>query len=192
MSGTEWAATMRSPQTRVEIAYRLARPDDAEAVASLHARSWRESYRGSFSDAFLDGDLVGERLAVWRERLERPAPEQLVRLALDGGALVGFVCAYGAYDPEWGSFVDNLHVVAEAKRKGVGASLMRQAGAWLARRHPDLGVHLLVLEANAPARRFYERLGGRNAGVSTMATHGGAIVRSCRYVWPRAERLASA
>ena len=33
------------------ITYRPAQPGDAEAVARLHARSWRESYRGSFSDA---------------------------------------------------------------------------------------------------------------------------------------------
>jgi hypothetical protein len=69
---------------------------------------------------------------------------------------------------------------------------MRQAGAWLAERHPGLGVYLWVLEMNAPARRFYERIGGRNAEVTTMETHGGAVVRSCRYVWPRAEQLAAA
>ncbi len=53
-------------------------------------------------------------------------------------------------------------------------------------------MHLLVLEANAPARRFYEHLGGRSAEVSTMETHGGALVRSCRYVWSRPELLAAA
>lgn len=174
------------------IEYRAARAEDAEAVAALHARSWRESYRGDFTDAFLDGDLVGERLRVWRERLERPPNEQYVQLALDGLHLAGFVCAYGAHDPEWGSFIDNLHVAGESKRTGIGAALMRQAGAWLADRHPDLGVHLLALESNASARRFYERLGARSAGVSTMETHGGAMVRSCRYVWPRAGALACA
>ena len=68
---------------------------------------------------------------------------------------------------------------------------MRRAGAWLAPLHPDLGVYLLVLEANASARRFYERLGAQNAGVSSMQTHGGAVVRSCRYTWPRAELLSA-
>lgn len=141
---------------------------------------------------FLYGDLPGERLRVWRERLERPPRHQLVQLAVEGSDPVGFVCVYGAHDPEWGSFVDNLHVASRAKRNGVGSSLMRQAGAWLARRHPDLGVYLLVLEANASARRFYERLGARNAGVSTMETHGGALVRSCRYTWERAAQLSDA
>lgn len=176
------------------IEYRRARTSDAEAIAELHARSWRESYRGSFDDAFLDGDLPAERLAVWRERLGQPRDHQFVELALADAELAGFVCAFGAYDPHWGSFIDNLHVAHAFKRKGIGLSLMslmQQAGAWLAALYPDQGVHLLVLEANASARRFYERLGARNAEVSTMETHGGARVRSCRYVWPRPEMLAA-
>jgi GNAT superfamily N-acetyltransferase len=172
--------------------FRLATTGDAEAIAGLHARSWRENYRGSFRDAFLDGDLPRERLRVWRERLERPPPSQLVLLAFDSAALAGFVCAYGAHDPKWGSLIDNLHVAREAKRGGVGSALMRRAGAWLAERYPELEVYLWVLEVNADARRFYERIGGRSAGVSTMETHGGAVVRSCRYVWPRAQTLAAA
>lgn len=174
------------------IEYRPAKRSDAGAIASLHARSWRENYRGAFHDAFLDGDLPEERLRVWSERLERPPGNQLVQLAVDGAKLVGFVCAYGAHDPRWGSLVDNLHVSHDSKRNGVGSSLMRQAGAWLAPRYPGLGVYLFVLEANAPARRFYERLGAQNAGVSTMETHGGAVVQSCRYTWPRAELLSAA
>jgi ribosomal protein S18 acetylase RimI-like enzyme len=174
------------------IEYRDAQARDADAVALLHTQSWRESYRGSFSDAFLDGELPAERIGVWRERLGRPAPNQLVRLAFEGADLMGFVCVYGARDPAWGSLVDNLHVSRIAKRQGIGASLMQQAGAWLDSLHPAEGVYLFVLEVNTPARRFYERLGGRNAGVATMETHGGAIVRSCRYVWPRPAALASA
>jgi GNAT superfamily N-acetyltransferase len=166
------------------ILYRAARVSDAEAIAQLHARSWRENYRGSFRDEFLDGDLSGERLRVWRERLERPADNQFVELALAGADLVGFACAYGAHDPQWGSLIDNLHVLQGYKRTGIGAALMRRAGVWLDDRFPEVPVYLLVLEVNASARRFYESLRGRNAGASTMETHGGAVVRSCRYTWP--------
>ena len=56
---------------RERIQYRLAGPGDAEAIANLHARSWQEHDRGAFQDAFLDGDLPGERLRVW------PRPELL-------------------------------------------------------------------------------------------------------------------
>jgi ribosomal protein S18 acetylase RimI-like enzyme len=174
------------------IEYRTATARHAEPIADLHAQSWRENYRGSFRDEFLDGDLVGERLRVWRERLESSPDDQLVLLALDGADLVGFVCAYGAHDPSWGSLIDNLHVARAHKRNGIGSALMRQAGAWLAPRYPDLEVYLWVLEVNASARRFYERIGARNAGVSTTETHGGAMVRSCRYTWPRPALLSGA
>src|SRR5688572_33401747 len=97
------------------IEYRAATASDAEAIARLHARSWRESYRGAFLDAFLDGDLVAERLGVWQQRLAAPPASQLVRLAVDGASLAGFVCAYGGHDPEWGSFVDNR---SEERRVG--------------------------------------------------------------------------
>jgi ribosomal protein S18 acetylase RimI-like enzyme len=174
------------------IRYRAAEPSDADAIALLHAQSWRENYRGAFHDAFLDGDLPGERLRVWRKRLDHPPENQLVQMAADSASLVGFLCAYGAHDPEWGSFVDNLHVANAAKGSGIGASLMRQAGAWLASPYPNLGVYLWVLEGNSSARGFYERLGGRNSGTSIMESHGGALVRSCRYTWPRAEVLSTA
>lgn len=173
------------------IEYRLAGPADAEAIANLHARSWREHYRGSFHDAFLDGDLPAERLRVWRERLGRAPDNQFVQLALAGAELAGFVCAYGAHDPRWGSFIDNLHVAQPFKGNRIGLALMRQAGAWLASLYPEQGVHLLVLEANVAARRFYERLGAHKAEVSTMETHGGALVRSCRYTWTRPELLSA-
>jgi len=173
------------------IEYRPAAASDAEAIAELHARSWRENYRGAFLDTFLDGDLPEERLSVWRERLDHPSGNQLVQLAVDGTKLAGFVCAYAAHDPEWGSLVDNLHVAHAFKRNGIGSALMRQAAAWLASVQPDLGVYLLVLEVNASARRFYERLGAENAGVTPMEVHGGGVVRSCRYTWPRATLLSA-
>src|SRR5262245_17104704 len=173
------------------IEYRPAGLSDAEAIAHLHAQSWRQNYRGAFRDEFLDGDLYGERLRVWRERLDRPPSNQLVRLAVGGGILAGFVCAYAAHDSRWGSLIDNVHVSHDFKRHGIASNLMRQAGAWLASVSPDHGVYLLVLEVNGSARRFYETVGGENAGVSTMETHGGAIVRSCRYVWSRPATLAT-
>ena len=174
------------------IEYRPAIPSDAEAVAFLHARSWRENYRGALADAFLDGELPEERLHVWRKRLDDPSGNQFVQLAVDGVDLVGFVCAYGGHDPQWGSFIDNLHVAGASKRNRIGSSLMGQAGAWLGPLYSDLGVYLWVLETNSSARHFYERLGAQNAGVSVMETHGGAVVRSCRYTWLRAGLLSAA
>ena len=47
---------------------RVAGRSDAAAIAALHADSWRRHYRGAYSDAFLDGDVHADRLAVWTEQ----------------------------------------------------------------------------------------------------------------------------
>ncbi len=61
--------------------YREATADDVEAIAQLHADSWRRNYRGAFRDAFLDGPVVGERRTVWAERLTRPASSRYTVVA---------------------------------------------------------------------------------------------------------------
>jgi hypothetical protein len=50
------------------VIFRAARPDDAGAIAGLHADSWQRHYRGAFSDAFLDGDVAGYLLPLWTDR----------------------------------------------------------------------------------------------------------------------------
>lgn len=172
--------------------YRPARESDAERIALLHAESWRQTYRGMLRDEFLDGDVLANRLAVWRDRLARRRDDQFVLLAMDGASVRGFICVYGDEDPTWGSLIDNLHVAREHKGEGVGTTLMRNAAAWLAEHHPDLGVHLWVMEANGAARRFYERLGARNAGTIDQESPGGGSAPECRYVWARPSAIANA
>jgi GNAT superfamily N-acetyltransferase len=173
------------------IGFRLADPPDTEQIAALHTRSWRENYRGNLPDAFLDGDLLEERRCVWRTRLDSPSVNQFVLVAVDGPSLLGFVCGYGDHDPRWGSLIDNLHVAHASKRGGIGSSLMRQAGSWLASRYTDLEAYLWVWEPNSSARRFYEHLGAQDAGASLIETHGGGTSCCCRYVWPRPELLSA-
>lgn len=171
--------------------YRIAEQADAEPIAGLHADSWRRTYRGMYLDAFLDGDLVANRREVWRERLSNPPGNQRVYVATADTQIAGFICAYGAEHAEWGSFVDNLHVAHTFHRRGVGAALMRQAGAWLASAYADCGVYLHVLEANHTARRFYETLGAANSGTMEIELTGGGTGRTCRYVWSSAALLAN-
>ena len=40
--------------------FRFGDRRDANAIAALHADSWRRHYRGAYSDAFLDGDVAGQ------------------------------------------------------------------------------------------------------------------------------------
>jgi ribosomal protein S18 acetylase RimI-like enzyme len=172
------------------VEYRPASHDDAPAVARLHAENWRRAYRGNFRDEYLDGDVFSERQRAWDARLGQPAPNQHVCVAVEGAHVVGFVCTFGAHDGEWGSFIDNLHVQADLQRGGIGGSLMRHAGAWLASAFPNEPVYLFVWERN-PARALYERLGGRNSGIVEKENPGGGTGRYFRIVWERPHQLAA-
>jgi GNAT superfamily N-acetyltransferase len=162
---------------------RAADAEDIDAIARLHAESWRTAYRGQYRDAFLDGPVYDDRLGVWRERLTSPAPNQHTVVAEDG-ALAGFACAFGDDDARWGTLLDNIHVDPDRKRGGIGTLLIREIARWADRAYPAAGFYLWVLEANAPARRFYERLGARNAEQVPAKPAGGGTVSSLRYVWP--------
>jgi hypothetical protein len=92
-------------------------------VAQLHADSWRRHYRGAYADAFLDGDVVADRLAVWSARLAGRANTVTV-LAEDGTGPAGFVHVVFDDDERWGSLVDNLHVAVGRQRGGIGTALL--------------------------------------------------------------------
>lgn len=177
-----------------DVRCRAATADDAAAIASLHAASWRSTYRGAMRDAYLDGDVTAERRTLWQERLGAPAPNQHVLVAATGGRVLGFACAYGMADPRWGTELDNLHVDASERGRGVGAELLASVARWTGAAHPDAGLYLWVLDGNAGARRFYERHAARDAEAGCWDAPDGSALAVRRYVWPPAEvaRLASA
>ena len=172
--------------------FRMARDSDVERLATLHADSWRRTYRGMMADEFLDGDVVANRLEVWRERLSAPRDRQFVLLAEQGSMLAGFVCVYADEDEKWGSCIDNLHVSDMTLRQGVGRELMLHAAEWLCETSAHSGVYLWVMEANARARLFYERLGAFDAGTSNKQDPGGGYAPNNRYVWRNPQSLLRA
>lgn len=169
---------------------RLAGPADAAAIAALHADSWRRHYRGAYADAFLDGDIDEDRLAVWTERLGAAAGETCTIVAEDGGALVGFAHTVFDEHPTWGALLDNLHVVFARKRSGIGTRLMAETAATVTARSPDGGLHLWVLEQNTAGQAFYSSLGGRSVERALVSGPGGDPSRlngspaAFRYAWP--------
>jgi len=176
---------------KTEVRIRQARESDADDVARLHAASWRTAYRGALSDAYLDGPIEAERAALWRGRLGQPAENQLVLVAESAGQMVGFACAYGGHDPQWGTFLDNLHVLPELKRRGIGAQLMGEVASWSARNWPGQGIYLWVLESNLAARRFYAQLGGEDAGSDLWTPPDGSALPKLRIAWRNADVLSA-
>jgi ribosomal protein S18 acetylase RimI-like enzyme len=179
----------------IAVRYRRARASDAEAIANLHADSWRRNYRGAYSDEFLDGDVFADRRAVWTRRLSDTQVGERTTVAESDDRVVGFVHTISGSDPRWGTLLENLHVTHGVKRSGIGTQLVAVAAQRLVIEHEPGGMFLWVLEQNAAAQSFYERLGGTCVERDLVEPPGGKPGRLAgsparlRYVWPQLSDL---
>lgn len=165
------------------ITYREAKPNDAIQIAHLHALSWQRHYGGSFDQHYLDNEVVSERETVWSQRFSNPNPDQYACLAERDHDLCGFVCAYFNDDPNWGTLLDNLHVLDEYMRMGIGMQLMAKTAKWVEERSTTQKMYLWVLANNVNSIKFYERIGGLRTEEIIKDIPGGGKARLYRYVW---------
>lgn len=161
--------------------YRPAKYADKDAIINLHVTSWQQHYRGMLEDDFLNVGVWNEKQYEWNERFADPKKNQHILVAERAGKLVGFACVFGNEHPEFGSYLDNLHV--SVQRQGVGIALLNLILNWTTTKQNQPKLYLWVLEANKAAIVFYERAGGRLCETQTVEFHGGGPVRACRYVW---------
>lgn len=109
-------------------------------------------------------------------------------LAEDEGDPIGFACAAPTRNSKWGAFLDNLHLRPDVRGRGVGAQLMSHVAGWALGRGDD-GLHLLVYETNAGARRFYERQGGVVVERLELESPDGNMIPELRVAWSDIARL---
>ena len=156
--------------------------DDADAIAAAHAESWRATYRGILSDAYLDGPIDKERRRLWRKRFADASPPLTV-VGYEGETLAGFACAFVKDDARWGTRIDNLHVLPAFKRRGLATQLMRVLAGRIDAVAPDTPVYLWVYEVNHAARAAYESLGGRLTEHGSRTGADGTDAPALRYTW---------
>lgn len=178
------------------LSLRLACPTDADAVATLHAESWRRHYRGAYADAYLDGDVELDRATVWSERLQRPWPQARTVVAVAGGELIGFAHVRLRDDPHFGALLDNLHVRHDYQRRGIGRRLLGAVAEIVAEdSEGQPGLYLWVLHQNRAARAFYSACGGTELDTAAVVAPGGDPSRlvgspeMLRVHWPSPSRL---
>jgi len=61
---------------------RSANPVDVDAIAGLHASSWRRIHTGTLIPTYLEGEIADDPFALWTRRLTAP-PD--ARHAIVGG-----------------------------------------------------------------------------------------------------------
>jgi GNAT superfamily N-acetyltransferase len=130
---------------------RPARPEDAEAVADIWFRGWRDAHLG-----LVPWELVDVRTEEsFRTRAANRIPDTTV--ATVDGAVAGFVMVVG-------DELEQVYVGRASRGTGVAQALIAEAerqvkgngheAAWLA-----------VVAGNARARSFYEKVGWMDEGL---------------------------
>jgi ribosomal protein S18 acetylase RimI-like enzyme len=155
----------------------LATPVDADEIAAVKVIGWRTTYSAWVPDAVLAPFLdVRAQAAGIAAELGRP-PNFAVAARAD--RMVGFAtCLFaGREEP----LLDSLHVLPEARGRGVGSALLARVAVEVAAR----GARTLVVEVveqNVRTRQLYERLGARYAGTAP-AGWAPEAVREALYRW---------
>ena len=154
---------------------RLARPEDAAAVAEVHVRTWQAAYEHVFG---------AERLASIDHTRRRTLAERSIAsggvvVAEEDGRVVGFASVGPSTDVDGEGELFAIYVLPEAWGSGAGTALMDAAKELLLAAYTD--ATLYVLEDNPRARRFYEREGWALDGVTKADEFLGMPVPEVRY-----------
>ncbi len=154
------------------VTVRLAREDDAEAIAEVHVETWQDAYAGLLPQEDLDGLSRRRQTRRWRRAIRNPEAELGQVFVADADGIAGF----GSADGETGE-ITTLYVRPDAQRRGIGRMLFWRMAEFL-----EGPVSLWVLDGN-PAAGFYKRLGGRPDIRRTVERWGLELGRT-RYCWP--------
>lgn len=164
---------------------RLARLEDAPAVARVHISSWRSTYKGIVAGQFLANLSVERSKQRWDESLRGGAESGAFLYVAETGreGIVGFASGgpnrHGEF-PVYGGELYAIYLLQSAQRRGIGRALV----GTVARRLLDLGhknMLVWVLTQN-PSACFYRALGGQFLCEKNIEIGGQSLPESA-YVW---------
>jgi len=163
------------------------------AIGSVVVETWRSTYRGIVPDPYLTGLSPTQRADQWRTFLAAQGGTRFALVAHDEGDDVVAFAAGGperSGDPRYRGELYAIYVLPANQAQGIGRALMQAvAGRLAAAGHK--GMLLWVLEANAPARAFYEALGGVVVRTQPIEV-GGVTLQEVAYGWDHLELLLKA
>ena len=149
-----------STPTKPPLTLRDATLADLATVDDIHVHSRRVAYRGQVSDHYLDVTMPAASIEDWRRKLPALlAGAGRVMIAESDGEPIAFVAAF-APDERGSVYINNLHARPDRKGLGAGSALLAATAQW-ALEAGARAMHLKVLQTNAPAIGFYDKLGWR-------------------------------
>jgi ribosomal protein S18 acetylase RimI-like enzyme len=142
-------------------AVRVARPEDAVAVARVYIDSWHDTYAAILPSQLLCAMTVKGQAARWRAAIRARGREQVLVAESNRHGLVGMSSLGPSRDGTLGfdGEIYTLYVDPEYYGRGAGTALLRAGFASLRAR--GFVSCLIWAHARNPVRFFYEAMGGR-------------------------------
>jgi ribosomal protein S18 acetylase RimI-like enzyme len=179
--------SITAPVQKSGFEIREANIEDSAALARVQVDSYRDSYAGLLPQSYLDGFSYDEQTADWRELLSGESPDIVYVAEIAPDEVVGYVLARKLQGDTGESEIVALHVRHANQKKGIGRELVKAAARQL-KEQRSTSLKLWVLAEN-PARKFYERLGGKPAGQQTIPVTEDVTAEEVAYRWSRIEDL---
>jgi ribosomal protein S18 acetylase RimI-like enzyme len=165
-----------------------AGPGDAAALAEVHVKAWRETYRGLLPDLYLERMSVAQHAQRWRRQLTRARTGEVVLAAEGPRGVIGY-CA-GAVVGGAEAEIFTLYLIKAAQGGGLGRRMLEMTALALAAQGAR-SLRLWVLNGNDRAMGFYEHLGG--VAVSERPSPGwSGAMRETAFRWSDIRALAAA
>jgi GNAT superfamily N-acetyltransferase len=174
------------------ISVRLAKPDDAEAIARIYIEAWHDTYAAILPMRLLCAMTPRGQAARWRQAIR--ARGEAVFVAEDERQYIVGMASCGRsrdralpFDGE----IYTLYVDPALYGCGAGRALLAGAFGWMADR--DYGSCVIWAHAKNNARFFYEKMGGRLVAERAARMMGDPVPEAA-FGWRRlalAERASS-
>lgn len=158
---------------------------DLERIVEIKVRNWRDTYGSLIPPDVLRPFL--DPVAQLDDVRKSLKSAEAILLVAEGptGDVIGFSLTLLDHGPD--PWLESLHVHPDFQSRGAGSLLMR-ATAREIRSRGHSTIRLGVVEGNTAAERFYERLGGVDAGREPTSWASGVVHHI--YFWPKVDALA--
>jgi ribosomal protein S18 acetylase RimI-like enzyme len=164
---------------------RLGTAGDLGRVAEIKVRNWKDTY-GPLIPANVLRPFLDPVAQLDYVRRSVESADAILLVAEEGtGNVIGFSLAFLDHGPE--PWLESLHVHPDFQSRGAGTLLMRATATELKARGFN-AMRLGVVDGNTAAERFYERLGGVDAGREPVSWATGVMHHI--YRWPNLDALA--
>lgn len=144
---------------------RRAEPSDIEGLAYVSVETWKTTYAGLISDAFLSTLTVEGRKEIWDRSFKNLNIDEVTFVLADNeDRLIGFVKGGRCRESNCDSAAEvySIYILKEFQGSGYGKLLFKEMVEHLIGSHYHT-LKVWVLEGN-PAVHFYTNLGGQIVG----------------------------